>query len=137
MFKKFIIYWLPVFIWAAIIFLLSSYPTPTTSEINWGDFVTKKTAHVVEYAILATLLYRAIRQTGYDVKKSGYVSIFIAFLYGVTDEIHQIYTPGRTPHIRDVFFDTIGACIAIYAIWNLLPKAPKKLQNLAKKLSLI
>lgn len=123
--KKILNRWLPPFIWAVVIFLFSSYPTTRASEIHWKDFIVKKTAHIVEYAILTTLSYRALKMSGVEKKKAGYFSIFVSMLYGLTDEFHQSFTPGRDPQPRDVFFDTIGAVFAIYYIWNLLPRHQK------------
>jgi VanZ family protein len=126
--------WFPVFVWALVIFAFSARPTTSVSEIHWKDFIVKKTAHVVEFAILAILIYRALINSGVSKKKAGYYSIFLSVVYGFSDEFHQSFTPGRDPKLRDVIFDTMGAIIAIYSIWNILPKAPKKLKNWAEKL---
>ncbi len=134
---KLLKFWSPVFVWAAIIFSFSAKPTNPVSEIYWKDFVVKKLAHVVVYAILAIFLYRAFKKEGVSPKKSGYYSIIVAVLYGLTDEFHQSYTPGRDPKLRDVIFDTIGATFAIYGIWNILPKTPSKLKRLAENLQLL
>jgi len=123
--KKLLNRWLPFLIWATVIFLFSSYPTTRASEIHWKDFIVKKTAHIIEYAILTTLCYRALKTSGIEKKKVGYYSIFFSIFYGLTDEFHQSFTPGRDPQLRDVFFDTIGAVLSIYYIWNLLPQHQK------------
>jgi VanZ family protein len=134
--KFFIKYWLPFLLWAVVIFSFSANPTRPSSEIHWQDFIIKKTAHIIEYAVFTTLLYRALRKVGYDIKKAGYTALAIAFLYGTTDEYHQSFTPGREPTIRDILFDTLGSGIAIYLIWNYLSIAPDKIKKLAKKLEL-
>lgn|SRR3972149_7400385 len=126
----------PPILWAGAIFLFSAFPTTPVSEIHWRDFVVKKSAHVIEYAILTILLYRAFKGYGVARGNAALFSIFMALLYGVTDEFHQSFTPGREPKVRDVFFDTIGALFAIYSLWNLLPKAPAKLKSWAKKLQI-
>lgn len=135
--SKIFFFWVPVILWAGIIFLFSSYPTAPTSEIYWQDFIVKKLAHVIEYGIFAGLLYRAFKKEGVGRRNAALVSILLALLYGSTDEFHQSFTPGREPRARDVIFDTIGAILSIYTIWNLLPKAPKKLRILATKLELL
>lgn len=135
--KKFLKYWAPTLVWAIAIFLVSSYPTLEASQIYWKDFIVKKTAHMVEYGIFAALLYRALRRYGVKKENAGIYAILISLLYGVTDEFHQSYTPGREPKVRDVVFDTIGAIASIYSIWNLLPKAPPRLKSLAKRFQLI
>ena len=135
-FQKILKYWLPVFIWAFIIFSFSAYPTIRTSEIQWKDFFVKKSLHIIEYAIFASLLYRAIRKEGVIGKKAALYSIFFSVLYGLSDEFHQNFTPGREPKFRDVIFDTIGSFLAIYIIWKLLPRAPMKLKTWVEKLEL-
>ena len=118
MLKKVINYWFPVVFWCLLIFIFSSFSTPSTSEIFWQDFIIKKLAHIIEYGILALLLYRALR--GYEVDKTKAVILSILFsgLYGLTDEFHQSFTPGREPRIRDVAFDTIGASLSMLLIWK-------------------
>jgi VanZ family protein len=127
----------PPVLWAAVIFTFSSFSTATTSEFFLTDFVIKKTAHVVEYAIFAALIYRALKESGVNKKKAGFYAIAVAAIYAVSDEFHQSFTPGRQPTLRDIIFDTIGATLAIYSIWKLLPKAPTRLKNWAKNWQLI
>jgi len=135
--KKLIRYWLPVIVWAIVIFAFSSFPTGQASGIDWQDFIVKKTAHIVEYGILTLLLYRALKQSGIEKKDAALYSLTLAVFYAVTDEFHQSFTPGREPTLRDVIFDTIGGILAIYSLWKLLPKAPRPLTNWAKKLELL
>lgn len=135
--SKLVKYWPPVFVWAFVIFSFSARPTMTTTEVFWQDFVVKKTAHIAEYGIFAVLLYRALRSEGIDKIKAGMWVIVIAAIYGLTDEFHQSFTPGRGPTVRDAVFDTIGATTAIIVIWKLLPKAPKRLTSWGKKLELL
>lgn len=134
--RKVIRFWLPVVIWAVVIFLFSARPTRRATQIFWQDFIIKKSAHVFEYGVLTLLLYRALKEVGVEKKEAGVYSIILAVLYGVSDEFHQSFTPGRESTIRDVIFDTIGAILAIYGLWRYLPKAPKKLRLWAKRLQL-
>lgn len=135
--KYYLKLWLPPIIWAAVIFLFSSYPTVATTEIKWQDFIVKKTFHIFEYAVFTMLFFRALKESGVEKKKAGIYSIAAALLYGITDEFHQSFTPGRDSKARDVVFDTIGGLLAIYVIWKQLPKAPKKLRNWAKGLQIL
>jgi VanZ family protein len=129
-------FWIPVLIWALVIFWFSSKTQPETSTVYWQEFAIKKTAHMVVYGILAILLFRAFRNYGANAKQAALYAILWSFVYGVSDEFHQSFTPGREPRFRDVIFDTIGATITTVTLWKLLPKAPKKLMNLARKLDL-
>lgn len=135
--KKVIYFWLPVVVWALVIFLFSSLPTSPVSRVYWQEFVVKKSAHVVEYAIFTTLLYRALRASGVEMIEAGIYSIILAVLYGATDEFHQSFTPGREPKVRDVFFDTIGSVGSIYLIRKFLPIAPEKIRSLARQFQII
>jgi hypothetical protein len=129
--------WAPPVIWAFVIFAFSSYPSTRTSGFFWQEFIIKKTAHVVEYAVFTALLYRAFKESGVKKRNAGLFSILIAILYAGSDEFHQSFTPGREPTIRDIFFDTIGSVLAIYSIWNLLQKAPLRLRSWAERLELL
>ena len=134
--NKFIKFWLPVILWAALIFFFSSEALPPASRIYWRDFVVKKSAHVIEYAVFATLIFRAFINSGMERKKAAIYTLVLAMLYGITDEFHQSFTPGREPRIRDWIFDTIGAGFASYYLWKLLPKAPMRLKRWAESLQL-
>ena len=129
--------WLPVLVWAFVIFSFSAIPSAHVSEIHWKDFIVKKSAHMTEYGIFATLLFRALRINGMSVKRAGLTAIILCFMYGLTDEFHQSFTPGREPAFRDVIFDTIGAILATLIIWNILPKAPKELKKLLTRLQIL
>ena len=129
--------WLPPIIWAVVIFSFSSYQTVQASQIMWQDFIVKKSFHIIEYAILTTFVYRAMKGSGLDRKKAGIYSILFTILYGITDEFHQSFTQGRESKARDVVFDTIGGLLSIYIIWIQLPKAPKRLVAWAKRLHVL
>lgn len=101
--------WLPTLLWAGLIFTFSSIPTLPATGPNYFDFIIKKSAHVFVYAVLFFLSVRAARPT----KPQDYLLIFIGCtLYAISDEIHQSFVPGRTPHPRDVGFDILGMILA-------------------------
>ena len=122
---KLLKYWLPPILWGLIIFSFSSLRVGSSNEIYWKDFVIKKTAHIVEYAILAVLLYRAMIGSDIEKKKAIIFAILIVSLYGFTDEFHQSFTPGREPRIRDVIIDTIGGALGVLTFSKVLEKYPK------------
>ena len=132
-FKFILTFWAPVFVWAAIIFTFSSLQVGKATEVYWKDFLFKKTAHIIEYGVLATLIYRALINSGIEKKKAMIYSVLGAFMYGATDEFHQSFTPGREPRVRDVVIDSIGATLFIYGILGNLKKMPLFLQNLYNK----
>ncbi len=104
--------WLPAILWMSLLFYLSHQAAPlerVASDID--PFV----AHVAVYSILAFLLYAAL--AGYNSAASRWVPVSIAFalavLYGVGDEIHQAYVPGRVAAELDLVADAIGAAIGV------------------------
>lgn len=114
--------WLPVFLWATVIFSFSSVPQIKVTDFFLWDFIFKKTAHVLEYAVLFVLLYRA-------TNKKWFWSFAITLLYAVSDEYHQSFVVGRSSTFYDLGFDLSGANIASYIIWKLKqirPEKPKK-----------
>lgn len=138
MYKKFLWYWGPTIFWMTLIFLLSSRTKVQVSEVYAVQFVVFKSLHVVEYGILALLLYRTLKNTrSGPVWQNLYLAWLYSLIYGITDEIHQVFVPTREGSMRDVFFDAIGVTLAIGFIWKYIPKAPKRLRSLVKKLELI
>ena len=114
--------WLPVILWAVVIFTFSSIPQIKVSQFFLWDFITKKIAHISEYAILFTLIFRA-------TKGNYLMSFILTILYSASDEYHQSFIQGRTARFYDLGFDLTGANIASYILWKLrqiLPAKPKK-----------
>jgi VanZ family protein len=93
--------------WAALLFVLSSIPTAGS-----GGGVTLKGAvlHLVAYAVLAMLLARA--------GTSRAVAVAAATVYGLTDELHQAFVPGRDAALADVGFDLLGAVCGVVIAWS-------------------
>jgi VanZ family protein len=116
--------WLPVVAWAAIIFAFSSIPSLGTGLGTW-DLVLRKLAHAAEYAILAALLYRALRRPG--------PAFVLAVAYAVTDEVHQLFVPGRAGRPLDVAIDAAGALVGLWAWSRLRGSEPRsRLGRLAR-----
>jgi VanZ family protein len=133
--KKYLNLWSPALVWMLVIFSFSARSVPTSSEVYWQDFLVKKTAHLIEYAILSLLLYRGFKATKI---KYPYVWAFVlTVLYAFSDEYHQSFIFGRQSRLRDVVFDTIGSLSGLYLIWKFLPKAPAKLKAWVQKWLLV
>ncbi len=134
--KKLVNLWLPVMVWASVIFTFSSLPTIETTKFYLWDFLLKKTAHIVEYGILSSLIYRALVNSKVDIKKSMWIAVFVSILYGASDEFHQSFTPGRGPSVRDVMIDATGAAIFIFGIVGNIKKMPEKIKQLFSRINL-
>jgi VanZ family protein len=100
--------WLPVVVWAAVIFAFSSVPSLGTGLGTW-DLVLRKLAHLSEYALLGLLLARAVRRPG--------LAVALAAAYAVTDELHQTFVEGRHGAPLDVGIDTLGALVGVL-VWS-------------------
>jgi VanZ family protein len=98
--------WLPVVLWAAVIFALSSIPSLGTGLGTW-DLVLRKAAHMTEYAVLAFLLIRALGREA--------SAVALGVLYAVSDELHQSFVRGRHASPVDVAIDTVGLLIGVLA----------------------
>lgn len=128
--------WLPVILWAFLIFRFSSGTVPLASSIYWQDFAVKKTGHVLLFGALAILIYRALRMDGVNRKKAAIWAVLLAFIYGVSDEYHQMFTQGRESRVRDVFIDGGGSILIILAAYYLPPKLSKKMYAIVEKFGL-
>ena len=102
--------WLPVVLWAAVIFAFSSVPDLGTGLGGW-DLVLRKLAHTVEYAILGALLLRAL---GRELP-----ALLVGVAYAASDELHQHFVPGRRGAPLDVLIDAVGVALGILA-WRAL-----------------
>ncbi len=99
----------------AVIFTGSSMSTLPQVAANFSD----KLEHACEYAVLGLLLARALAGAGWVSLPLPYgiAAVFLAALYGVSDELHQLFVPGRDFDVRDMLADAGGASAAIAALW--------------------
>lgn len=102
--------WLPVILWAGVIFTLSAIPSLGTGLGTW-DVVLRKLAHVAEFGVLGALLQRALGREP--------LALLLGSAYAVTDEIHQTFVAGRQGSPLDWLVDTLGvaAGVLLYARW--------------------
>jgi len=102
--------WVPVELWAGVIFALSSIPSLGTGLGTW-DYVLRKGAHMTEYALLAGLLLRAL---GRELP-----AFLAAIAYAASDELHQHFVQGRHATPVDVGFDAVGILAGLF-LWERL-----------------
>ena len=141
-------YWLPVIIWMAIIFIGSTdllsaeqtsriigpllrwlKPDISPETIAQVQFFVRKGAHLTEYAVLATLLWRALRFGTRLQWKMSIVAgtvLFVCVLFAASDEFHQSFVASRTASASDVLIDIAGALIALAFCWRLAARAPQR-----------
>jgi VanZ family protein len=108
---------IPAIIWMIVIYYFSSRSTSNVSISYKYHFLFFKSLHLIEYAVLAFLLFFAFLNYKY--------TIFTAYLYAIFDEIHQHFIPGRNGKFSDTLFDLLGIIIGIY----IYKYTEKKLKN--------
>lgn len=130
--------WLPAFFMMVIIFYFSSRPVTISNEssvsiaeelLNLYETITdntlqedarssilaatnhyvRKTAHFMEYALLAMTIAFHMSVIRSNKTRLILVSVLLSALYAASDEFHQTMVPGRGGQIRDVILDTAGA----------------------------
>jgi len=125
--------WLPVVIWTGVILGFSSETWGAAQTSRWlmpllrlllpsADPETleavhvgiRKLAHVVEYALLAALLARALSgQFRLARARSGIHILLMVASVAAVDEYRQSFSPGRTGSLRDWGIDLVGAGLAV------------------------
>jgi VanZ family protein len=96
-------------------FLHWLYPQMSIVTILAIHIGLRKLGHVIEYAILAALLWRAVRGTLTSTKAVAIAGLvfFASVLFAASDEFHQSFVPSRTPSVHDVMIDACGVVIAL------------------------
>ncbi len=145
------ILWLPVIAWMTVIFLYSaqdgveSYTSSdkaikSASELfksinlqGLSEFLyayiaqfVRKIAHFAAYFGIGVLSMLALLPYRIHIKKQVLISFVIGFLFACSDEIHQLFVPGRNGSLRDVLIDSLGLCLAIAVFVLILRNVRKK-----------
>jgi VanZ family protein len=105
--------WLPVIIYMAAIFYVSSLPQPPMPT------ATDKPWHLLAYLGFAVVVVRAVaggRPRRICLRTAGR-AIAIAVMYAVSDEIHQMFVPGRSADLTDLIADAAGVLVGTGACW--------------------
>ena len=145
--KSLLKYWLPVLGWLVVTFIgstnvlsvenTSRFIVPVlhwlkpgmTQETTWGIIVVMRhCAHVIEYAILALLMWRAFRWgTSMSMRMSTLCGIVLlaCALFAASDEFHQTFVKSRNPSVRDVLLDVAGASLGLLIAASFANRRPK------------
>jgi VanZ family protein len=98
------------------------FPQISDDAVHFIVLTARKCAHLIEYVVLALLLWRALRKPVKNVfrpwnwHEAGLVLLLVA-LYAASDEFHQRFVATRTAHVTDVFIDTAGGAAGLLALW--------------------
>jgi len=86
------------------------------AKVDFADAlqgIIRKLAHMAEYTILVITWLFALWVNGLKGKKLLYMAGSICFAYACTDEIHQLFVPGRSGKLLDICVDMIGVGSAL------------------------
>jgi len=86
-------------------------------DIDIGSFnhIIRKNAHFIAYLVLGVLALNALRRNEVYGYRNLALAIGICILYAISDEVHQLFVPGRAGQVRDVILDSAGAAVGIGA----------------------
>ncbi len=86
------------------------------ARIDRVDAVIRKIAHFSLYTLLGITIMAFFCTIEMKDKKRAITTIILGVLYATTDEIHQIFVPGRSPKVTDVFIDTAGIIFGLFIV---------------------
>ncbi len=110
---KRLILWGPACAYMAVIYFVSSVPGGDLP----GHF-PDKLAHLLEYAVLGVLFLVPLadgRLSQVTIKAAA-TAVVLSTFYGLFDELHQAFTPDRTPDARDLLADGFGAALGVVSV---------------------
>ncbi|ABO51521.1 VanZ family protein [Desulforamulus reducens MI-1] len=132
--------WAAVLLWMALIFNLSSQVAEQSNQLSTGikevivktvekvapkaefdidDFnhILRKNAHFFAYLVLGILVLNALKTCGVTGYPSIALALGICILYAMSDEVHQLFVPGRGGQVKDVIIDSAGASVGVGVYW--------------------
>ena len=108
--------WGPVLLQMALIFFFSAQPKG--SPVLEGFPLPAGMGHFVGYLLLGVLLYRAFNKglSGWSLRAGGH-AFLTGFIYAISDELHQLFVPGRDCSVADIVIDGAALVVAMVVIW--------------------
>ena len=79
--------------------------------------IVRKNAHFFMYFVLGILLLNALQRSGAEGEWALLSAVFLSAVYAASDEFHQLFVPGRSGNVKDVFIDTAGSISGILLVW--------------------
>lgn len=146
--------WTVVLLWMAVIFALSAQPAEQSKglsekateviieiidcvhpldlevstmqeEIMKLNSIVRRYGHGIEYLVLALLVANAFKRSGVRDKSILTLAFVFCALYALSDEIHQIFVPGRACELSDYLTDCLGVIMGmgIYSLSHWVEKS--------------
>jgi VanZ family protein len=112
-FRHGLFYGLPVMVYAGLIFLLSSFPHFPEAVPSFIGY--DKLAHFIEYYFFGILICRWLlnKKNHFLGRHALFVTLLFGMCYGVSDEWHQSFIPGRVASVWDALFDAVGIVASV------------------------
>ncbi len=116
-------YWWPVCLYAGLIFLGSSVSNPPEAISSVLEKISDKMLHLCEYGLLGALGYRACRHAAgaWVARHAVIVTVAGCALYGLSDEMHQLFVPFREGDPLDLVADSVGAMLGAWT-WRFIER---------------
>jgi VanZ family protein len=120
--------WVPALVCMAVIYYFSSLNTWTAADGPPAFKALRKSAHVIEYSVLAVLIGHALWTTWLArgspparalLSRVWQFGVVLTTLYAATDEWHQSFVPRREFHLTDILIDGLSATAAL-GIWYIV-----------------
>ncbi len=136
--------WIAVFLWMVLIFNFSSQAAEqsnalssgiteavikavekiapkTAAKMNMGklNHLIRKNSHFFLYLALGALFLNAIGQSKICGIRGVIITLLFCSFYAISDEVHQLFVPGRGAQIKDVFIDIAGAAAGILGYFGI------------------
>jgi VanZ family protein len=123
--KRYLV-WLPALLWAGFIFFVSAQPKEAFERFGLTGLLLTTMGHLITYAVLMLFVSLALHYGSKIPTRFVLVTAFVVIaLYGLTDEYHQSFVPGRTPTLIDWLVDLAGAAVVwLFLAWRGFPRQP-------------
>ncbi|QNO13296.1 VanZ family protein [Alkalicella caledoniensis] len=156
-YSKQIFSWTLVLLWMGLIFYMSAQPATQSQEMSKGvvevvvqtvervapslaeqldirylHHIVRKNAHFIIYLILGVLVINALNVSVVEGWKGIVFALSICILYAISDEVHQLFVPGRSGEVRDVIIDSAGSSVGIgvyLGLTNVMEKVRARGEN--------
>ena len=101
--------------WAGLIFYLSSQPGIDTPLLFPGQ---DKLFHLIAYAVLGFFVMGSVRPSasGHHTRQQIWLVVLLVMFYGISDEIHQYFVPGRSSEVLDALADALGGLLGVWVM---------------------
>lgn len=135
--KRKLFSWILVVLWMTLIFYLSHQPATESNELSIGitekitgivdkaipntintnirnlNHIIRKYAHFFAYLVLGILTFNGLKDSGIAGGRGFILALIICILYAISDEIHQLFIPGRSGQVTDVVIDGMGSLVGV------------------------